>query len=337
VNVVVTGAGGFLGGALVERLLAHGARELGVVVRPGGKRTRLEQAAAQYRDARLRTIEANLVSPADAARVVEGADVVYHLAAAMKGAPADMFLNGVVATKHLMEAIGAQKRKTRVVLVSSFGVYGVAELGRGAVVDENTPLETHPERRDVYSQVKLRQERLCRDYAAKLGIDLVVLRPGAIYGPGGNAFSSRVGLTLFGAFLLLGGDNILPLSYVDNCAEAIALAGRSPAASGQVYNVHDDDLPTCRDYLRAYKEQVGPLRSLPVPYPVLKLLSIGVERYHHWSKGQLPPIFTPYKSANMWGGNSFGNGKIKALGWKQIVPTDEGMRRLFTWLREQSS
>jgi len=335
VNIVVTGAGGFLGGALVERLLAHGVREVGVVTRPGGKRTRLDEAASRYPNSRLRFIEANVIAPADARKAVEGADVVYHLAAAMKGAPADMYLNGVVGTKTLLEAIAAGKRKTRVVLVSSFGVYGVADQGRGALVNEDTPLESHPERRDVYSQVKLRQEQLARELAPKLGLDLVVLRPGVIYGPGGSAFSSRVGLNLFGVFLSLGGSNLLPLSYVDNCAEAIVVAGQAPGAAGQAYNVNDDDLPTCRDYLREYKKQVTPVRSVPVPYPVLKMLSVGVERYHRWSKGQLPAIFTPYKSATMWGGNQFDNSKIKTVGWKQLVPTEEGMRRTFEWLRSQ--
>jgi len=335
VNIVVTGAGGFLGGALVERLLAHGVREVGVVTRPGGKRTRLDEAASRYPNSRLRFIEANVIAPADARKAVEGADVVYHLAAAMKGAPADMYLNGVVGTKTLLEAIAAGKRKTRVVLVSSFGVYGVADQGRGALVNEDTPLESHPERRDVYSQVKLRQEQLARELAPKLGLDLVVLRPGVIYGPGGSAFSSRVGLNLFGVFLSLGGSNLLPLSYVDNCAEAIVVAGQAPGAAGQAYNVNDDDLPTCRDYLREYKKQVTPVRSVPVPYPVLKMLSVGVERYHRWSKGQLPAIFTPYKSATTWGGNQFDNSKIKTVGWKQLVPTEEGMRRTFEWLRSQ--
>ena len=334
-NIVVTGAGGFLGGALVERLLAHGVREVGVVTRPGGKRARLDEAASRYPSSRLRFIEANVIAPADARKAVEGADVVYHLAAAMKGAPADMYLNGVVGTKTLLEAIAAGKRKTRVVLVSSFGVYGVADQGRGALVNEDTPLESHPERRDVYSQVKLRQEQLARELAPKLGLDLVVLRPGVIYGPGGSAFSSRVGLNLFGVFLSLGGSNLLPLSYVDNCAEAIVVAGQAPGAAGQAYNVNDDDLPTCADYLREYKKQVTPVRSVPVPYPVLKMLSVGVERYHRWSKGQLPAIFTPYKSATMWGGNQFDNSKIKTVGWKQLVPTEEGMRRTFEWLRSQ--
>ena len=57
------------------------------------------------------------------------------------------------------------------------------------------------------------------------------------------------------------------------------------------------------------------------------------KRYHAYSKGQLPAIFTPYKTATTWKGNRFDNTKIKSIGWKQLVPTSEGMRRTFEWLK----
>jgi nucleoside-diphosphate-sugar epimerase len=335
-KVLVTGATGFLGGALVARLLAHGERDLVVTARAGARRDRLEAAAARHPDARIEYLQANLTSHADAARAVRDADVVYHLAASLRDAPADMFLNTVVASKHLLAAIGAHP-STRVVLVSSFSVYGVAGLPRSAVVDEETPLEPHPEKRDVYALAKLRQELLCRDLAAKHGFELVVLRPGVIYGPGGSAFSPRVGLNLFGIFLSLGGRNLLPLSYVDNCADAIVVAGRAREAVGQVYNVHDDDLPTCKQYLDEYRRHVRPIRRVAIPYPALALFSVAIERYNRWSKGQLPAIFTPYKTATTWGGNKFDNRKIKGLGWTQRVPTAEGMRITFDWLREHGA
>jgi nucleoside-diphosphate-sugar epimerase len=336
VKILVTGATGFLGGAVVERLLAVGERDLRVTARAGARRDRLEAAAARYPDARVEFVATNLSVSREAAAAAKDVDLVYHLAASMRGAPADIFLNTVVATKHLMGAL-AGRPAVPLVLCSSFGVYGAAGIPRGSVIDENTPLEPHPERRDVYSQAKLRQERLCRELAAKQGTPLVVLRPGVIYGEGGSALSARVGLNLMGVFLALGGSNLLPLSYVENCADAIVQAGRSSAAIGQTYNVHDDDLPTCRAFLAAYRKQVVPLRVLPVPYPALRLLSRGVEAYHRWSKGQLPAVFTPYKSAALWGGNRFDNSKIKALGWRQIVPTEEGMRRTFAWLRAKSA
>ena len=267
---------------------------------------------------------------------LENVDTVYHVAAGMRGSAADLFLSSVVASKHLLDALVKQPG-ARVVLVSSFGVYGFAGLPRGHVVTEQTPLETFPAKRDLYSYAKLRQEMLFREYEAEHGFPLTVLRPGVIYGPGGSALSSRVGLSLFGVFLHLGGTNMLPLSYVDNCAEAIVVAGSSPQAIGNVYNVHDDDLPTCRAYLRRYCREVRKMRVLRLPYPVTMFLSKRVENYFIRSGGQLPALLTPYKTATSWKGNRFDNQKLKTLGWRQLVPTDEGIARTFAYFKAQQT
>jgi nucleoside-diphosphate-sugar epimerase len=331
-KVLVTGSNGFLGSALVDRLLAHGEADVRCLVRPASNRSRLQEIERR-RGVALEIVVGSLGSKDAAAKAIEGVSVVYHLAAAMGGPAADMFLNTVVGSKNLLEAIAHSGRTIKVVLVSSFGVYGVADLPRGHQVTEGTPLESQPARRDLYSQSKLRQEKLFWEYQARYQFPLTVLRPGVIYGPGGNSFSSRVGMNLLGVFLHLGGENVLPLSYVDNCAEAIVIAGRSDAANGQVYNVHDDDLPTCGEYLRRYKREVRPVRSITIPYFALAGISKLVERYHAYSKGQLPAIFTPYKAATSWKGNRFDNAKLKALGWSQIVPTEEGLRRTFEHLK----
>lgn len=332
-KVLVTGSTGFLGGALVERLLARGEKDLRCFVRSGSDRGSLEALARRYPDAKVEIFAGSLGSKESAAKALAGVEVVYHLAASLLGAAADIFLNTVVASKHLLEAIAAEKRPIKVVLVSSFGVYGVGALPRGAVVDESTPLEEHPERRDLYSQAKLRQEKLFREYQAKYAFPLVVLRPGVIYGPRGSRISARVGLELMGMFLYLGGSNLLPLTYVDNCAEAIAVAGQSEAANGQTYNIVDDDLLTAREYLQRYRREVKRLRVVPIPYPAMRVISSLVERYHAFSKGQLPAIFTPYKTATSWGGNRFDNTKLKRLGWKQLVATEEGVRRAFEYFK----
>ena len=75
------------------------------------------------------------------------------------------------------------------------------------------------------------------------------------------------------------------------------------------------------------------VRRVPVPYAGLQAVSRAVEWYHRFSKGQLPAIFTPYKTATSWGGNRFDNSKIKRLGWRQLVPTREGMQRTFEYQR----
>jgi nucleoside-diphosphate-sugar epimerase len=335
VKVLVTGATGFLGSALVERLLARGEKDVRCLVRTGGDRSRLDEAAAAHPGAAVERFVGSLASKDAAAAAIEGVGVVYHLAASLAGAPADLFLNTVVTSKHLLDAVadslgGAPSSgRIKIVLVSSFGVYGVADLPRGALEDESTPLEAHPERRDVYSQAKLRQEKLFHEYQQRLGFPLVVLRPGVIYGRGGSPMSTRVGLDLAGVFLNLGGDNLLPLTYVDNCAEAVAIAGQTNAANGQVYNVVDDDLITAGEYLRRYRRAVKPLRAVSVPYAALLLGSRLLERYHRWSKGQLPAAFTPYKVATSWKGKTFTNAKLKSLGWRPLVSTDEGLRLAF--------
>ncbi|MFO0550475.1 MAG: NAD(P)-dependent oxidoreductase [Polyangiaceae bacterium] len=337
-TLLITGSNGFLGTALVRRLLEHGGYDVRCLVRPGSDSRRLSSVIAAFptvRDGSVSIVSGSLASPAEAGKLLDGVDTVVHLAAALKGPAAEMFLGTVVSTKNLMEAIAHASAPPRLLSISSFGVYGVAEEPRGAVVDESTPLERHPERRDHYSHSKLRQEELVADYRARFGLRVCTLRPGVIYGPGGGAFSGRVGIDMPGVFLFLGGKNLLPLSYVDNCAEAIRVALEKATFDGDVYNVHDDDLITCADYLRRYQEEVRHMRVLRLPFPATMMLSRAVEWYHRKSRGQLPAIFTPYKTRTSWQGNRFSNAKLKGLGFQPIVSTEDGLARTFEYLREK--
>ncbi len=63
------------------------------------------------------------------------------------------------------------------------------------------------------------------EYGEKRGLPYVIVRPGVVYGPGIKGIHGRIGIDTFGPFLHLGGSNRIPLTYMDNCAEAIVLAG----------------------------------------------------------------------------------------------------------------
>lgn len=338
-KVLVTGAGGFLGVNVVTRMLTHGYTDIRCFLRDRGKAERLLALQESYPGAQLELCYGNLRSKSDCAKAVADVSLVVHLAAGLKGAPAELFADSVVVSRNLLEGLEAREGmsmgQTRVVLVSSFGVYGVVPLGRGARVDETTPLEDHPELRDPYSHSKLRQEQLFWEYQKKDGFELVVLRPGVIYGPGGGAFSSRVGLQIGPVFFHLGGSNLLPLSFVANCAEAIVVAAGDSDSAGQAYNVHDDDLPTASRYLREYKRHVKRIRSIRLPYFATRLLARWLQGYHRRSQGQLPGILTLYKVAAAWGGNRFSNAKLHALGWQQLVSTPDAMAQTFEYLRQQ--
>lgn len=333
-KVLVTGAAGFLGRELVARLAAAGFRDIRAFVRPGhdaGVFRRIDDANP---GTRIEISTGNMTARADVEAALRDVGLVFHVAAAMKGSAADMFLSTVVGSKRLLDAVSLRP-ETRVVLVSSLGVYGTASLARGSLLDERSPLETSPERRDPYSYSKWRQDVLFQEYRGRVEFPLVILRPGVIYGPGVPSLSARVGVSVFGTFVSPRGSNRLPLTFVSNCADALIVAARSGEAAGQVYNVVDDDLPTCREYLRRYRREVRALRVLQVPYLAMQGASWMVERYARHSRGQLPAVFTPYRTAALWKGTRFSNEKLKSIGWRQGVATAEGMQRSFAAWREQ--
>jgi len=87
------------------------------------------------------------------------------------------------------------------------------------------------------------------------------------------------------------------------------------------------------DYLRRYRREVTRLRSVRIPYAAMQLLSRWAESYHRRSRGQLPAVFTRYKTATLWKGTGFDNSKLKALGWTPRVGTEEGLARSFAAFR----
>jgi nucleoside-diphosphate-sugar epimerase len=139
-----------------------------------------------------------------------------------------------------------------------------------------------------------------------------------------------VGLGTFGLFLHLGGSNTIPFTYVDNCAEAIALAGIVEGVEGEAFNVVDDDLPSSRQFLRQYKKNVRRFKSVYVPHIVSHGLCYLWEKFSRWSKGQLPPAFNRKRWHFEWKKTRYSNEKLKArLGWTPVVATPEAMRRYF--------
>jgi nucleoside-diphosphate-sugar epimerase len=335
-KILVTGAAGFLGSAVVERLLAHGFTDIRCNIRRRSQIPKLEALSQQYPGANLEYCVANLRYTQDAARAAAGVELVFHVAAGLKGAPVDLFLDSVVASRNLLDALG-DREPLRIVLISSFAVYEASTLRRGSLLNEDSPLESHPEWRDNYSHAKLLQEQLFRTYQQRNRLDLVILRPGVIYGPESGHFSDRVGLKIGGWQFHVGGSNLLPLTYVQNCAEAVVVAGVHKNSAGKIFNVHDDDLPTSREYLSAYKRHVKNIRSISVPYVGVQMFSSLLAKYHHFSKGQLPTVLTPYKVANIWARNRFDNSKLRSIGWKQLVPTLEALRITFAAFRSEIS
>ena len=337
--VLVTGAGGFIGARVVNCLLQRGWTNVRCFVRPSSNLGPLEQILAEHSPHEATILRGNLLSRDDCAAAVKGVKVILHLVTGRGKSFPGCFQNSVVATRNLLDAVVVEGTLTRLVNVSTFAVHSNMRLRRGAVLDESCPIEDNlPERFDAYVYAKLKQDELVEVYHQKHGLPYVTVRPSVVFGPGKKAIPAAVGLGTFGVFLHLGNGNRLPLTYVDNCAEAIVLAGEAPGVEGQIFNVVDDELPTSRSFLRRYKKEVGNFRSFAIPYSLFYFFCFLWERYSKYSEGQLPPVFNRRFCAFNWKRHRFANQKLKdQLGWKPKVRMADAMQRYFEYQRDEAA
>jgi nucleoside-diphosphate-sugar epimerase len=332
--ILVTGANGFIGSRVVRTLLSYGFRRVRCLTRATSKSKSLEDALKDFKGPNIEVIRGNLLSRNDCETAIEGVSVVYHLAAGTDKTFPGCFLNSVVTTRNLLDAVSQEGRVKRFVNVSSLSVYSNEHLGRGALLDETCEIDDRlVDRHDAYAYGKAKQDQLVQEYTASKKVPSVIVRPGVTFGPGKAKIPGRVGMDTFGIFLHLGLSNRMPFTYVENCAEAIVLAGLRKGIEGEVFNIVDDNLPRSRDFLRLYKQRVHKFVSIPVPYAAFYLLNTIWETYSKWS-GQLPPVFNRRFCAAYFKGNVYSNSKAKTmLGWSPKVTMSEALHKFFDYAR----
>lgn len=334
--ILITGANGFIGAKVVETLLSYGFNNLRCFVRPSGNLTTLNKIIGSSDNAKIEVVKGNLLSREDCMAASEGVSLIFHLAAGIEKTFSGCFMNSVVTTRNLLDSNLQNKNLKRFVNVSSFAVYSNWNIRRGEMLDETCEIEDHLiERYEPYVFAKAKQDELVLEYSKKYNIPYVIVRPSVVFGVGKEAIPSRVGIGTFGIFLHLGGSIRVPITYIDNCADAIVLAGIKKGVDGEVFNIVDDHLPRSREFLKLYKKNVGTFRSVYIPYRIFYSLCYLWERYSQWSQGQLPPAFNRRKCAAYWKGNVYSNEKLKKmLGWKPKIKFDEALKRYFAYQKE---
>jgi len=335
--ILITGANGFIGKKLVENILNRGFTNLRCFVRPSGDLTQLDRIASSYPDRNIEILKGNLLSRDDCRAAVRGALLVYHLAAGKEKTFPGSYMNSVVTTRNLLEEIADENCIRRFVNVSSFAVYANYKLKRGALLDESCPVDQNSYKaHEAYIYGKEKQDGMVDFYHETRGIPCVTVRPGVVFGPGKNQITGRVGIDTFGMFFHLGGSNVLPITYVDNCADAFALAGITDGIDGEVINILDDDLPTSRRFLRLYKKQVKKFKSIYIPYRIFYFLCYLWEKYSIYSENQMPPAFNTRMCSIYWKGNKYTNGKAKRLlDWQPTVPMNESLMSFFDYCAQE--
>lgn len=336
--ILVTGASGFIGSRVVKNLLDKGFTNLRCLIRNPNSIKKLENDINPELKENIQFIVGNLLSRGDCEKAARGVSVVLHLAAGRgEKSFAEAFLNSVITTRNLLDALVKQKSLKRFLCVSSFSVYSTRKMRRGNLLDESCEVDAQPHLRgEAYGYAKNKQEEIVKQYGDLYNMPYTIVRPGVVYGPGNKGLTGRVGIDTFGVFLHLGGSNKIPLTYVDNCAEAIVLAGLKKGINNkEIFNIVDDELPTSRKFLKMYKKNVGHFKSIYVPHILSWLLCFLWEKYSKFSKEQMPPAFNRNLWSSYWKGNKYTNQKLKQLlGWEPKIPFCEAVKHYFDYQRK---
>ncbi|WP_085307646.1 NAD-dependent epimerase/dehydratase family protein [Planktotalea arctica] len=243
-HFVVTGAAGYLGRAIVRVAQTRGHR-VTQVVRSGASGIAQDLAENGAAKALLEQIKS--------------ADSVIHAASEMSDDWTLHKRSSLPAARSvcaLAEGLGAH-----LVHVSSIVIYDFAALKVGAIVDENSPIETAPEQRDGYVRAKLTQEEIITNARP----DASVLRVGAIYGAG-RITNAHLGIGLGPILLRLAAHGQVPLVHVELAAQ-IAVSAAEKKVRGAV-NVLDSDLPDRIRFISALSASGWPKLVIPCPWQI---------------------------------------------------------------------
>lgn len=319
-KALVTGANGFLGRGIVRRLLGEGVA-VRAFVRPG--------RASHCPGTEL--CEGDLCDDAAITAAVTGVDWVVHAGALVdtKGSWESFAEANIRGTRRVIRAAhtaGVQ----RIVHISSLSVYAVPR--GGVTITEESPYESESSARGHYSRSKLAADRLALSEAAH-GAPVVVLRPGLLYGPGKRPPLARQSFIVAGVRLILASPNYtLPMTYVDNVADAVLLALTCTDAVGQAFTVVDENVRQI-DYLAAYRDASGERwRSVFLPVSLVAAAALVLERGLRVARRRSPVTYHQVRRAtdSAWYDCSRA---ARVLGWRPAVSVQEGLRRTFESLR----
>lgn len=320
-KILVTGGTGFTGTALVRRLLLAGHSLVALDYKEGLACEALRSEGAQV-------VIGSVTDPAAVERSMKGVEFVFHLAAAFRelNVPNSFYdavnVEGTRIVVHAARREGVQK----FVYCSTCGVHGNVQH---PPANEDAPIRPA----DYYQRTKYEAEPLVKREAGDM--EVVILRPAAIYGPGDpERFFMIFKRVARGTFPMFGSGRTLyhPL-YIDNLVDAFLACMPPGVGSGREYLIADEKYYAIEDIVRAVA------RALDVPvriphYPVLPVVAVGhiVEKVCR-PFGITPPIF-PRRVDWYRQNRAFDISRAKReLGYKPRVELDEGLRLTGAWYR----
>jgi nucleoside-diphosphate-sugar epimerase len=312
VRFFITGASGFIGRTLADRLRAdgHEVRGCDLVADPGRG-----------------VVAGDVAAPGSWGDAMAGCDVVVHTAAHVSlrlGGRDEIWRTNVLGTRNVLDAAVAAG-VPRMVHFSSITVFG---NDFPDAVDEHHPVRPTGV---PYPDSKIASEQVVLQAHAEGRIAVTVVRPGDVYGPRSGAWAvlPAEGIRARRFALPDRGRGLHGAVYVDNLVDAVVLAATTPAAAGEVITVVDGLRITTREFFAPYGELLG-RRVIALPsWLALPFATLGnlVDR-----GGDVNPQSARYMSRR----STYSNAKARRLlGWEPRVGVEEGLAATMAWLTEQ--
>jgi len=322
-HVLVSGATGFLGGHLVERLVSRGDKVRALV--------RRSSDTSLLRSLGVEMAEGDVTDRGSVLEASRGVELVYHAAAlASDWGSRELFhAINVEGTQNVIDAC-REARVQRLVHVSTQSVVFAFDDHRGT--DESHPIPAR--HRDAYSATKAEAERRVLD-AHGGALFTTAIRPHIIWGPRDTKVLPRIeALARKGQLVLVGGGKALAsLSYIDNVIDALLLCAERDAAGGEAFFVVDREPVEIRRFVTRLCESVGapdPARS--IPYPLAFATATALEWLWRLLGRDTPPPISRYGVAVLGHEMVFRWEKAhRLLGYTPAVEFEEGMRMIRDW------
>ncbi len=316
-NALVTGATGFIGQYLVQRLLAEGVTVRALVLPNEPLPSNWDEVAV---------VRGDITHAADVSSAVAGVDVVFHLAAVVQdwGSQAWHAAVTVTGTRHVFDA--AVKTNAHVILISSVTVYGhhIAER-------ECDERRAHGDPQGPYSRSKQAQEHLATAMIHSDALRCTIVRPGNVYGVGSKLWVNEVINELRrGTPSLIGkAAKNAGLCHVKNLVEVLWLAATTPAAVGQTYNAADGIDVTWEQYFTDLATVANTAPPKHIPHGIVRAIAPLLEAI--WR----PPLFKTRppltrEALNLVGSdNRFPiDNAVNELGYQPVISYAEAMAEL---------
>jgi nucleoside-diphosphate-sugar epimerase len=324
-RALVTGAAGFVGRTLIERLLVSRHQVRGFV--------RTTSRVESLRGLGIELCYGDLRDLESLDRAVRGVDVVFHAAARVGvwGRPEEYYEANVLGTRHVLQAM-RRSRVARLIHFSSVAVYG-----------RNTGLikETRALQRigDAHGDTKIDAEEMVRESALSHGLAITVLRPALVYGPFDYKYVPRTARNIVNGHMRIvgSGQNIAPIIYGEDLADLAIRAADSEAAVGQIFNVASCEPVTWQEFLSTLANLLGTkLPRVRIPYPLLYGAASLLEVCWKIAGAKEAPPATRFGTRMLGSDWRYDINKAKSLlGFQPKVGYREGLSRTVDWVREE--